>query len=187
MNEHVNRHVLSVLVVNQTGVLSRVAGLFSRRGYSIDSLSVGVTQREDISRMTIVARGDDATLEQIKKQLDKLVDVIKVVFLPPESSVYRELVLVKVNADAENRSAISGIVDIFRGGIIDVAPDAVTVELTGDQSKIEAFVELMQPYGIQELVRTGLTALQRGNRTIGLDDIELDEDYSEIGRAPHHG
>ncbi len=164
------RHVISVLVENQPGVLTRVAGLFARRGYSIDSLSVGETREPDISRMTIVARGDDAIIEQIKKQLDKLIDVIKVVFLPAESSVYRELVLVKVKADPESRASISGIVDIFRARIIDVAPNSVTVELTGDQPKIQAFVDLMEPYGIRELVRTGLTALQRGDEDISLDD-----------------
>ncbi len=170
MNTQGKRHVISVLVENQPGVLTRVAGLFARRGYSIDSLSVGETQEPAISRMTIVARGDDAIIEQIKKQLDKLIDVIKVVFLPAESSVYRELVLVKIKANADNRASIAGIVDIFRAHIIDVATNSVTVELTGDQPKIQAFVELMEPYGIRELVRTGLTALQRGDADISIDD-----------------
>lgn len=161
-----NRHVISVLVDNESGVLSRVSGLFSRRGYNIDSLSVGETQDSKLSRMTIVVRGDDKTLEQIKKQLLKLVDVREVITLTPESSVYRELMLVKVKTDADTRAAISGIVDIFRAKIIDVAPLSVTIEITGDESKIEAFVDLMRPYGIKELVRTGLTALKRGDSKI---------------------
>ncbi len=161
-----NRQILSVLVDNQSGVLSRVAGLFSRRGYNIDSLSVGETEDPDVSRMTIVARGDDATLEQIKKQLNKLIDVIKVVTLEPGDSVYRELLLVKVQTAAGNRASISEIVDIFRAKIIDVAPQSMTVELTGDESKVNAFAQLMQPYGIIEIVRTGLTALQRGDKDI---------------------
>lgn len=158
-----NRQVISVLVENESGVLSRVSGLFSRRGYNIDSLSVGETQDSSVSRMTIVARGDDITLEQIKKQLNKLVDVIKVITLDTDTSVYRELMLLKVNTDSDTRAAISGIVDIFRAKIIDVAPSSVTVEITGDEPKIEAFIDLMKPYGIQELVRTGLTALKRGD------------------------
>ncbi len=161
-----NRQVISILVDNQSGVLSRVAGLFSRRGYNIDSLSVGETETANLSRMTIVARGDDATLEQIKKQLNKLVDVIRVISLASEESVYRELVLLKVGAPSTNRAGISEIVDIFRAKIIDVASESMTVEITGDESKIKAFIELMQPYGIKEIVRTGLTALQRGDRDI---------------------
>lgn len=163
------RHVISVLVDNEAGVLSRVAGLFSRRGYNIDSLSVGETNDNKLSRMTIVVRGDDAILEQIKKQLNKLVDVVKVVTLVPGNAVYRELVLMKVKADANHRAAITGVVDIFRARIIDVAPGSVTVELTGDEPKINAFIDLMHPYGVEELVRTGLTALQRGDQNINTD------------------
>ncbi len=162
----INRHVLSVLVENHSGVLSRVAGLFSRRGYNIDSLTVGETEDTTVSRMTIVVRGDDYTLEQIKKQLHKLVDVIRVVTLDPEASVYRELVLVKVNADADSRAAISEIADIFRAKIIDVSAGTMTVEITGDESKVKAFIDLVKPYGIRELARTGITALQRGEREI---------------------
>lgn len=163
------RHVISILVDNEAGVLSRVAGLFSRRGYNIDSLSVGETHDRKLSRMTIAVQGDDAILEQIKKQLNKLVDVVKVVTLEPTNAVYRELVLMKVKTDAEQRSTISSIVDIFRARIIDVAPASVTIELTGDEPKINAFVELMEPYGIHELVRTGLTALQRGDQNINTE------------------
>lgn len=161
-----SRHVISVLVDNQSGVLSRVSGLFSRRGYNIDSLSVGETEDSKFSRMTIVVRGDAGTLEQIKKQLNKLIDVIKVVSLTSDSSVYRELVLLKVSADADSRASISDIVDIFRAKIIDVAPNSLTIEITGDEPKLEAFIDLMRPYGIKEMVRTGLTALQRGDLNI---------------------
>ncbi|TCK98438.1 acetolactate synthase small subunit [Natranaerovirga hydrolytica] len=158
--------VLSVLVANHSGVLSRVAGLFSRRGYNIDSLSVGVTQDPDTSRMTIVARGDDQNLEQIKKQLNKLIDVKKIVELPSEESVYRELALIKVKATEENRASITGITDIFRAKIIDVATESLTIEITGDQSKLDALIELLSPYGIKETVRTGLTGIKRGNEEI---------------------
>ena len=160
------RHVLSVLVQNSSGVLSRVSGLFSRRGYNIDSLTVGRTEDEKISRMTIAIVGDNDTLEQVKKQLDKLEDVIKVIDLKNGNSVYRELVLIKVKADAEKRAAINEIVTIFRSKIIDVSVDTLTIELTGDESKITALIKLMEEYGIQELVRTGVTALERGDKNI---------------------
>jgi acetolactate synthase-1/3 small subunit len=160
------RLVLSILVANHSGVLSRVAGLFSRRGYNIDSLSVGVTKNPEVSRMTIVARGDDQILEQIKKQLDKLVDVIKILELPNDESVFRELALIKVEASATTRPSIIEIADIFRAKIIDVATEALTIELTGDQSKVDAFLELLRPYHIKEIVRTGLTGLRRGNEDI---------------------
>ena len=160
------RHVLSVLVKNSSGVLSRVSGLFSRRGYNIDSLTVGRTEDEKISRMTIAIVGDNDTLEQVKKQLDKLEDVIKVIDLKSGNSVYRELVLIKVKADAEKRAAINEIVTIFRSKIIDVTVDTLTIELTGDESKITALIKLMEEYGIQELVRTGVTALERGDKNI---------------------
>ena len=160
------RHVLSVLVENQSGVLSRVSGLFSRRGYNIDSLSVGETEDPKVSRMTIVVRGDDHILEQIKKQLNKLIDVIKVVELDPEQSVFRELALIKVKTNMTTRASVIEIVDIFRANIVDVAADTLTVEITGDEAKIEAFIALMDSYGIAEIVRTGLTALQRGNKAI---------------------
>jgi len=163
---NVNRHVLSVLVENQSGVLSRVSGLFSRRGYNIDSLSVGVTEDPGVSRMTIVVRGDDYILEQIKKQLNKLIDVIKVIELDPKQSVFRELMLIKVNARENSRASIIEIVDIFRASVVDVSSETLTVELTGDEDKIEAFINLMKPYGIREIVRTGLTALERGSKEI---------------------
>lgn len=161
-----NRHVLSVLVENNSGVLSRIAGLFSRRGYNIDSLSVGETEDPKISRMTITVKSDDYTLEQIKKQLYKLINVIKVLELKPGQSVYRELILLKVKAPLKDRDAIIQTINIFRGKIIDVSSETLSVELTGDFGKISAFTELMSPYGIIELVRTGCTGLQRENTQI---------------------
>jgi acetolactate synthase I/III small subunit len=162
-NRTMDKHVLSVLVENHSGVLSRVAGLFSRRGYNIDSLSVGETEDPTVSCMTIVVRGDNQILEQIKKQLGKLVEVMKITELKPEQSVFRELALVKVAADATNRASIIEVVGIFRGKVIDVANECLIVEITGDHEKITAFIELMKTYGIKEIVRTGLTALARWN------------------------
>ncbi|MBB6623511.1 acetolactate synthase small subunit [Clostridium gasigenes] len=161
-----DRHVLSVLVKNSSGVLTRVAGLFARRGFNIDSLTVGRTEDAQISRMTIALMGDEDILEQVIKQLNKLEDVQRVVELHPQQSVYRELVLIKVRATAENRAAINEVVKIFRSKIIDVSVNAVTIELTGDESKINALIKLMQEYGIQELVRTGLSGLERGDTDI---------------------
>ncbi|ALB48400.1 MAG: acetolactate synthase small subunit [Clostridium beijerinckii] len=160
------KHVLSVLVKNSSGVLSRVSGLFSRRGYNIDSLTVGRTEDPSISRMTITLMGDENVLEQVKKQLNKLEDVIRVINFKADDSVYRELVLIKVKANAENRAAINETVNIFRSKIIDLSTDTLTIELTGDENKISALINLMEEYGIEELVRTGVTALQRGEKTI---------------------
>lgn len=160
------KYILSVLVKNSSGVLSRVSGLFSRRGYNIDSLTVGSTEDNSISRMTITLMGDDDVLEQVKKQLDKLEDVIRVVSFKVDECVYRELVLIKVRANTENRAAINETVKIFRSKIIDLSTDTLTIELTGDESKISALINLMKEYGIEELVRTGVTALQRGEKTI---------------------
>lgn len=173
------RNVLSVLVENQAGVLSRVAGLFSRRGYNIDSLTVGTTNNPNISRITIVANTDnDFILEQIKKQLNKLIDVMKIIELKLDESVYRELALVKVKCNDENRSAITSVTNIFRAKIIDVSVESVTVEITGDQNKIKAFIELMNPFGIKEIVRTGLTALERGPVTISEHmKYEMEEEF----------
>lgn len=159
------KRVLSVLVENHSGVLSRVAGLFSRRGYNIHSLSVGETQDERISRMTIVVKADDSTLEQIKKQLNKLVDVIKIIELQEEHAVYRELALIKICANKENRAEIIEIANIFRAHIVDVANNSIVIEATGDQNKIEALGEMLMLYGVKEIVRTGLTALERGEGT----------------------
>ncbi|OOM82457.1 acetolactate synthase small subunit [Clostridium puniceum] len=165
------KHVLSALVKNSSGVLSRVSGLFSRRGYNIDSLTVGRTEDPSISRMTITLMGDENVLEQVKKQLNKLEDVVRVIDFKANESVYRELVLIKVRANAENRAAINETVKIFRSKIIDLSSDTLTIELTGDEEKISALINLMEEYGIEELVRTGVTALQRGEKTIK-DSVE---------------
>lgn len=159
----INRHVLSILVENYSGVLSKIAGLFSRRGYNIDSLSVGETENPKISRMTIVVTCDEYTLEQIQKQLYKLIYVIKIKELKSEKSVYRELMLVKVKADSNERAHINEIIDIFRAKVIDISVGTLTIELTGDEGKIAAFIDILKPYEIVELVRTGLTGLQRGD------------------------
>ena len=157
------RHaVFSILVENSAGVLSRVAGLFSRRGYNIDSLTVGETTDPKVSRMTVTVTGDDDVLEQIEKQLSKLIDVKEVVELPAEASVCRELVLVKVECDTTRRQEIIAISDIFRANIVDVSPESVIIELTGAQSKLNAFIELLNGFKITELARTGITGLQRG-------------------------
>lgn len=156
------KHTLSVLVENKPGVLARVAGLFARRGFNIDSLAVGVTERPEISRMTVVVDVEDHSLEQVYKQLNKLINVIKVVDLPDENSVLRELVLAKVKADARTRAEIIEIVEIFRGKIVDVGKGTLSIEVTGPSSKLRAFEELLRPYGVAELVRTGTIALPRG-------------------------
>ncbi len=164
--------VLSILVDNTAGVLSRVSGLFSRRGYNIDSLTVGVTQDLLYSRMTVVVNGDDQILEQIGKQLLKLEDVREVRELLPEESVCRELVLVKVLAAIEERQAVISVADIFRAKIVDVAKESLMIELTGNQAKIDAFIKLLEGFTIKELVRTGITGLARGSGDIAdyLDD-----------------
>ena len=157
-----NRIVLSLLVDNTAGVLSRVAGLFSRRGYNIESLTVGVTADERYSRMTGVSYGDQNILEQIKKQLSKLEDVRDIKELNPGRSVYRELIMVKVRANASQRQAVNAISSIFRATIVDVGKDSLTVMLTVDQSKLDALINLLEEYELLELARTGLTGLSRG-------------------------
>ncbi len=156
------RMVLSILVENTSGVLSRVAGMFSRRGYNIDSLSVGETHNPAISRMTVAVTGEELTLEQIEKQLNKLEDVIEIKELADGASVCRELILVKVKADASQRQGIIAVADIFRANIVDVAKESLMIELTGNQSKINAFIELLDGFEILQLVRTGITGLSRG-------------------------
>ena len=156
------KRILSMLVDNTAGVLSRISGLFSRRGYNIDSLSVGVTADERYSRMTVVCSGDELILEQITKQLAKLVDVRDIKVLEPDNSVSRELVLVKVAAKPEQREAIISIANIFRANVIDVAKESLVIELTGSKSKLKAFVKLLEDYEILELARTGITGLSRG-------------------------
>lgn len=154
--------VLSILVNNTSGVLSRVAGLFSRRGYNIDSLTVGETENSAFSRMTVSVTGDDIILEQIEKQVNKLEDVKSVKQLTGEASVCRELILVKVEAKREDRPAINAIVEIFRAKIVDVADTSMMIELTGNQAKLDAFIKLIEGYEIKELVRTGISGLARG-------------------------
>lgn len=161
---------LSVLVENHPGVLTRVSGLFSRRGFNIDSLAVGVTESPDISRMTIVVEGDEKVVEQVKKQLNKLVNVIKVSRMHPQESVERELILIKIDADLEKRTEIIQIAEIFRANIIDVSRKSMIIELTGDKEKVKAFEEVLRPFGIKELVRTGLIALNRGVKTIKIEE-----------------
>ncbi len=155
------RHTISVLLQNRFGALTRVAGLFSGRGYNIDSLNVAPTHNPDISRMTIVTRGDDATVEQIVKQLNKLVNVLEVQDFRDHEYVDRELVLVRVKAQAKSRAEVMQITDIFRAKIVDVQPESMTIEITGDEGKVEKFIELMNHFGVQELSRTGKVALPR--------------------------
>ena len=167
-----SRIVLSILVENTSGVLSRVAGLFSRRGYNIDSLTVGETQDPGISRMTVMASGDNQILEQIGKQLSKLEDVREIKELKQGGSVCRELVLVKVHAEEAARQSVIAVADIFRAKIVDVAKDSLMVELTGNQAKIDAFIKLLEDFRILEMVRTGVTGLERGSGDISdyIDD-----------------
>ena len=159
-----NKKVLSVLVDNTSCVLNRVAGLFSRRGYNIDSLTVGVTQDPRYSRMTIVVTGDDDIIEQIIKQIEKLVDVNKVEVLEDNNSVCRELILTKVKTTPEQRQQVMAVADIFRAKIVDVGIDSLIIELTGNQNKLDAFLNLLADYEILELVRTGITGLARGTK-----------------------
>jgi len=163
------RHVLSVLVSNHSGVLSRVAGLFSRRGFNIDSLSVGETENPDVSRMTIVAHGDDLIIDQIIKQLDKLHDVLYIKKLKKSNATLKELALVKVMATNKTRVEIIGIIDIFDATIVDAATEALTVEVTGDRHEIDTFLNMIEIYGIKEITRTGLIALEKGNHDIQAD------------------
>ena len=160
------KRILSILVDNSAGVLSRVAGLFSRRGYNIDSLTVGETADPRFSRMTVVATGDDQVLEQITKQLAKLVDVRDIKVLKPDQSVNRELMLIKVRVNTEQRANVIAVSRIFRANIIDVGPRSLIIELIGSQSKLDAFIKLLEGYEILELARTGMTGLSRG-----MDDV----------------
>lgn len=165
----VKMHVLSVLVENRAGTLSRVAGLFSRRGFNIDSLTVGETEGKDVSRMTIAVFGDDAVLEQIVKQLEKLVDVISIRRLDDESSIKREIMLIKVKSNEQNRSAIVEVAAIFRSRVIDISASTITIEATGSSGKLDGLLQLLRPYGILELARTGLVALERGPKVLSKD------------------
>jgi acetolactate synthase-1/3 small subunit len=161
-----DRRILSVLVNNRPGVLTRVAGLFARRGYNIESLSVGETEDPRFSRITLVVSGVEIVLEQIQKQLAKLVDVVHIMYLPSEGTISRELVLVKVTAPSEVRWQLMEITTIFRAKIVDITSETLSMELTGNQAKTNAFLNLLRPYGIREVTRTGLTALVRGDKEI---------------------
>jgi acetolactate synthase-1/3 small subunit len=156
------RHVLSALVQNQPGVLAHISGMLASRGFNIDSLAVGETEVADLSRMTFVVHGDDAVLEQVRKQLDKVVTVVKVDDISSENFVERDLMLIKVEATPQQRTEVSILVEMFRGRVVDISPDTLMVEISGQEGKIEAFIELMRPYGILELARTGRIALVRG-------------------------
>ena len=161
-----SRHTLSVLVEDQPGVLARIASLFSRRSFNIESLAVGPTEHSGVSRITIVVNVDELPLEQVTKQLNKLVNVIKIVELDPVQSVQRELMLVKVRADLETRSHVLETVALFRAKVVDVAPDAVTVEATGNADKLDALLRVLDPFGIKELVQSGMVAIGRGSRSM---------------------
>lgn len=161
-----NQHTISVLVDNKPGVLARVAGLFSRRGYNIESLAVSITDNPEVSRMTIVVNGDESEVEQITKQLHKLIDVSKVQDFIGVPIVAREMALIKVNADVKDRTALLQLVDVFRGRVIDMSDKTFVIEMTGGGDKIDSFEALLQPYGVRELVRTGRIAMARGPRSI---------------------
>jgi len=156
------KHTLVTLVADRPGVLNKVSSLFRRRGFNIESIAVGSSEEPGLSRMTIVVLGNAAEVEQVRKQLDKLVDVVKVFNIPEDSGVARELALIKVRTTPSNRSEIMQIVDIYRATIVDVAPDSLTVETTGDEDKVESLVNLMRGFGIKEVARTGRIALSRG-------------------------
>ena len=160
------KHTLAILVENKPGVLTRVAGLFSRRGFNIESLAVGVTENLDTSRITIVVAGDDNILEQVEKQLNKLIDVIRVSDIPADESVNRELALIKVGVDSTTRAEVMQIVDIFRAKIVDVGIKSLIIEVTGDESKINAIEQLLRQFGIREMVRTGKIAMNRGAKVV---------------------
>jgi acetolactate synthase-1/3 small subunit len=158
----ITKHAISILVNNQPGVLQRVSGLFGRRGFNIDSITVGESEEPGLSRMIIVTSGDDRTLEQVQKQLYKLIDVIKVVDLSASPMVARELALIKVNAEPAQRPEILGIIETFRASVVDISPSTLIAQVVGDSEKIDAMVELLKPYGLRELTRTGVTAMTRG-------------------------
>lgn len=160
------RHVLSLLVEDKPGLLTRVAGLFARRGFNIESLAVGPTEMKGLSRITVVVDEDETLLEQVTKQLNKLVNVIKVVELDTASSVQREHVLIKVRADNQSRSHVLEAVNLFRARVVDVVPDALTIEVTGDTGKIDAFLKVLEQYGIKEIAQSGLIAMGRGSKSI---------------------
>ena len=161
LDEKVKRHTISILVQNKFGAFNRIAGMFAAKGYNIDSLTVGPTEDEGVSRMTIVARGDDQIIEQITKQLNKLIDIVKVIDLTFESFVERELVLVKVHSTTDTRPEIMQIAEIFRAKVVDISPKTLTLEATGSQQKVDAIIKMLKPFAIKEMARTGRVALKR--------------------------
>ncbi|MCL2454733.1 MAG: acetolactate synthase small subunit [Micrococcales bacterium] len=172
-----SRHTLSVLVENKPGVLTRVAGLFARRAFNIHSLAVGPTEHADISRITVVVDVDERPLEQVTKQLNKLINVIKIVELENESSVQRELLLVKVRAEGDQRTHVLEVVNLFRAHVVDVVPDAVVIEATGSPGKLDALLVALAPFGIREIVQSGIVAIGRGARSI------TDRTLERVGRS----
>ena len=175
----IGEHTLVALVLHHPGVLNRISGMFRRRGFNISSLTVGQSESEDLARMTFVVQGDDATVEQVTKQLYKLVDVVRVTDLDEDYSIVREMALVKVSATNQNRSEIIQISEIFRSKIVDVGAETVVIEITGDQSKIDRFIILLQPFGIREDMRTGAVAMSRGNAVTA----QIDNNVSGASRV----
>jgi len=170
MSEEKKLYTISALVEHKPGVLYNVSNMFRRRGFNIETISVGSAEQEDLARMTITIKGDERTVEQVVKQLDKLIDVVNVSILDPRSTVTRELALVKVDTqDARVRSDVINYTEIFKGHVVDVAHESLVVEITGDSDKIDAFIQLMKPFGVKEIARTGVTALQRGMRSIEIE------------------
>lgn len=161
------RHVLSALVQNQPGVLAHVSGMLASRGFNIDSLAVGETEQPQLSRMTFVVHGDDTVLDQVRKQLDKIVSIVRVDDISSENFVERDLMLIKVAAPAEKRSEIALLVEMFRGRVVDISHENIMIEISGQEQKVEKFIDLMRPYGIIEMARTGRIALVRGSRKDG--------------------
>ncbi len=177
------RHVLSALVQNQPGVLAHVSGMLASRGFNIDSLAVGETDDPHLSRITFVVRGDDRVLEQVRKQLEKIVTVVRVIDISREDFVERDLMLLKVDALPEQRTEIRGLVADFRGRIVDVGPEQMMLEISGPEKKVEAFIELMRPYGIRELVRSGRIALVRSSRTVDLEEASEEAADQVVGHS----
>ena len=180
--ENLHRYTVGVLVSNEPGVLSRVSGLFSRRGFNIESLAVGPTQDAEVSRITIVVLGDDAHIEQLVQQLYKLICVQKVQVMQSRNAVERQLLLVKVKADVSEREGLMRLVDIFKAKVLDVTKHAMVLQITGDEDKIAALMSLLEDYGILELVRTGMVALERGEATINDNDDNKETDEFDLGK-----
>jgi acetolactate synthase-1/3 small subunit len=180
-----SKHTLSVLVENKPGVLARVASLFSRRGFNIDSLAVGPTEHPEVSRMTIVVSLESSPLEQVTKQLNKLVEVIKIVELDGPASVSRELLLVKVRADADTRGQVLDAVALFKAKVVDVVGDAVTIEVTGNGDKLASFLQVIEPFGIRELVQSGMVAIGRGSRSVSERTLRPVAVPTPVARAAH--